>query len=81
MSRVYETRFLGQNKLYECKSRLNENVWQSKQKWNCYECWCECKFYMTGVLIKGVICVILIRVAASAISHLKFMKNCSCENV
>ena len=43
MSRVYETRFLGQNKLYECKSRLNENVWESKQKWNRYECWCECK--------------------------------------
>ena len=39
------------------------------------------KIYMTGVLIKGVICVILIRVTASAISHLKFMKNCSCENV
>ena len=39
------------------------------------------KIYMTGFLKKGVICVIQIRVAASAISHLKFMKNCSCENV
>ena len=32
MSRVYETRFLGQNKLYECKSRLNENAWEIKAK-------------------------------------------------
>ena len=43
ISRVKETRSLVQHELCECKCRLNENVYNSKQKRNHNECWCECK--------------------------------------
>ena len=43
MSEVNEMRFLVQHESCECKCRLNENVCNSKQKWNRDECGCECK--------------------------------------
>ena len=43
MSGVNETTVLVQHKQCECKYRLNENLYNSKQKWNHDECWCECK--------------------------------------
>ena len=43
MSDVNGTRFLVQHESYECKYELNESVCNSKQKWNHYECQCECK--------------------------------------
>ena len=43
ISEVNETRFLVQHKSCECKCRLNERVYNSKQKWNHDECWCACK--------------------------------------
>ena len=46
MSKINETRFLIQHELCKCKCGLNENVYNSKQKWNhegcCCECDCEC---------------------------------------
>ena len=43
MSEVNETRFLVQHESCECKCGSNENVCNSKQKWNHDECCCECK--------------------------------------
>ena len=45
MSGVNETRFLVQRESCDCKCTLNESAkkWNSKQKWNHNECWCECK--------------------------------------
>ena len=43
MTRVNERRFLGQHESCECKCRLSESVWDSKQKWNPDEYWWECK--------------------------------------
>ena len=46
MSKINKTRFLIQHELCKCKCGLNENVYNSKQKWNhegcCCECDCEC---------------------------------------
>ena len=36
-------RFLVQHELYQCKYGLNGSVPNSKQKWNHYQCWSECK--------------------------------------
>ena len=38
---VFETKFLVQLELCECKCGLNKSLCSSKQKWNHYECWCE----------------------------------------
>ena len=54
MSGVNETRFLVQHESCECKSRLNEIVCTSNQKWNHNECRCECKeFDDWGLYKKG----------------------------
>ena len=46
MSKINETRFLIQHELCKCKCGLNENLYNSRQKWNhegcCCECDCEC---------------------------------------
>ena len=38
MSRVNEIRFLVQHESFRCNSRLNANVFNSKQKWNYGKC-------------------------------------------
>ena len=35
---INETRVLLQHKSCKCKRRLNENAWNSKQKWNHDDC-------------------------------------------
>ena len=40
---VKETRFLDQHELCKCNCKLNENVCNSRQQWNCNECWCQWK--------------------------------------
>ena len=40
---VKETRFLVQHESSERICKLNENLFNSKQKWSHHECWCECK--------------------------------------
>ena len=42
-SGVNQTRFLVQNESFKCIRALNESVYNSKQKLNHDECWCECK--------------------------------------
>ena len=42
ISEANETRFLVHHESCECKCRLNENVCNSKQKWNDDKCRCEC---------------------------------------
>ena len=42
MSKVDETRFIVQHESYECKCRLNGNVYNLKQKCNHDKCRCEC---------------------------------------
>ena len=43
MSGVDKTRFLVQNESCGCRSRLNGSACNSKQKYNHYQCLCECK--------------------------------------
>lgn len=43
MLRVTETRSFYQHDLYKCKCRLNQNLCNTKQKWNHDNCRCECK--------------------------------------
>ena len=43
MMEVNETRFLVQHKSSERKCKLNESLFNSKQKWSHHECWWECK--------------------------------------
>ena len=43
MSQLNKTRFLVQLQSCECKCRLNESVFNSKQKWIHDECWGGCK--------------------------------------
>ena len=40
---VNETGFLVQRESCECKCGLNESISNSKQKWNPYECQCDCE--------------------------------------
>ena len=40
--RINETRLLVPYEMYECKCRFNESVYNSKQKLDHDECWCEC---------------------------------------
>ena len=49
--RVKETSFLIQYESCECKCRLNENVCNSKQKWNYDEC--RCKYIELGYWSSG----------------------------
>ena len=43
MSGVNETKFLVHHESCDCKCGSNKSVWNSKQKWNHNECWCEFK--------------------------------------
>ena len=43
MLEVNETRFLVQHESSERKCKLNEILFNSKQKWSHHECWWECK--------------------------------------
>ena len=43
LSGLNETKFIVQHESRECKCGLNENVYNSKQKWNHDECRCECE--------------------------------------
>ena len=40
---ISETQFLVQYELCECKCRLNETAYSSKQKWNQDKCLCKFK--------------------------------------
>ena len=43
ISVINETGFLVQHESCEWRCRLNESVYNSKQKWDHDECRCECK--------------------------------------
>ena len=50
MSRTNETRHIKWHEMCKCKSRLDANVCNNKQRWNDDKCQCECK----EVIDKGV---------------------------
>ena len=56
-----------------CKCGLNENVCNSKQKWNHDECWCERKELDDCISCKGVTHGIHVHVIVSVMKHVKLM--------
>ena len=84
MSRVNDRRSLVQHESCECKCRLNEIAFNSKQKWNLNECRCaykeldDCGFcqndYMRNPNTCDCECI-----KACEIDEYLDTKNCSCE--
>ena len=50
MSRTNKTKFIEWHETCKCKCRLDEIVYNNKQRWNKNKCRCECK----GLIDKGV---------------------------
>ena len=56
MSRTNETRHIAWHETSKCKSRLNVDVFNNKQRWNDDKCRCKSKeFIEKGVCDKGSI--------------------------
>ena len=57
MSRTNETRHIAWHETCKCRSRLDVDVFNNKQRWNDDKCRCKCKeFIENGVCDKGSIC-------------------------
>ena len=57
MSRTNETRHIAWHETCKCRSRLDVDVFNNKQRWNDDKCRCKCKeFIEKGECDKGSIC-------------------------
>ena len=57
MSRTNETRHIAWHETCKCKSRLDVDIFNNKQRWNDDKCRCKCKeFIEKDVCDKGSIC-------------------------
>ena len=75
MSRTNETRHIAWHETCKCKSRLDVDVFNNKQRWNDDKCRCKCKqFIEKGVCQKGSIWILVIK-SVNVINHVMLVST------